>query len=151
MNDILFGNNNKAAIKKLANRSFRSNKMRNVIAVIAIALTTFLFTSVLTIGLGAKGTMEYSQKKLLGTQADTVIQFMTEEQFEQLKNDSMFESVGCWRPVQRMTNTNRLPVEIDYADSTMQELRFIIPHTGSAPKAANEVLVTTNVLKDLEI
>ena len=55
MNDILFGNNNKAVIKKLANRSFRSNKMRNVIAVIAIALTTFLFTSVLTIGLGAKG------------------------------------------------------------------------------------------------
>ena len=94
MNDILFGNNNKAVIKKLANRSFRSNKMRNVIAVIAIALTTFLFTSVLTIGLGAKGTMEYSQKKLLGTQADTVIQFMTEEQFEQLKSDSMFESVG---------------------------------------------------------
>ena len=42
MNDILFGNNNKAVIKKLANRSFRSNKMRNVIAVIAIALTTFL-------------------------------------------------------------------------------------------------------------
>ena len=32
MNDILFGNNNKAVIKKLANRSFRSNKMRNVIA-----------------------------------------------------------------------------------------------------------------------
>ena len=54
MNDILFGNNNKAVIKKLANRSFRSNKMRNVIAVIAIALTTFLFTAVLTIGMGAK-------------------------------------------------------------------------------------------------
>ena len=53
MNDILFGNNNKAVIKKLANRSFRSNKMRNVIAVIAIALTTFLFTAVLTIGMGA--------------------------------------------------------------------------------------------------
>ena len=43
MNDILFGNNNKAVIKKLANRSFRSNKMRNVIAAIAIALTTFLW------------------------------------------------------------------------------------------------------------
>ena len=55
MNDILFGNNNKAVIKKLANRSFRSNKMRNVIAVIAIALTTFLFTAVLTIGMGSQG------------------------------------------------------------------------------------------------
>ena len=58
MNDILFGNNNKAVIKKLANRSFRSNKMRNVIAVIAIALTTFLFTAVLTLGMGLSGTVE---------------------------------------------------------------------------------------------
>lgn len=49
MNDILFGNNNKAVIKKLANRSFHSNKMRNVIAAIAIALTTFLFTAVLVV------------------------------------------------------------------------------------------------------
>ena len=63
MNDILFGNNNKAIIKNLANRSFRSNRMRNVIAVIAIALTTFLFTSVLTIGMGTKGTLEYSMAK----------------------------------------------------------------------------------------
>ena len=54
MNDILFGNNNKAVIKKLANRSFHSNKMRNVIVAIAmLALTTFLFTAVLTIGMGA--------------------------------------------------------------------------------------------------
>ena len=66
MNDILFGNNNKAVIKKLANRSFRSNKMRNVIAVIAIALTTFLFTAVLTIGMGASGTLEYSMAKADG-------------------------------------------------------------------------------------
>ena len=66
MNDILFGNNNKAVIKKLANRSFRSNKMRNVIAVIAIALTTFLFTAVLTIGMGAKGTLEYNMAKMIG-------------------------------------------------------------------------------------
>ena len=58
MNDILFGNNNKAVIKKLANRSFHSNKMRNVIAAIAIALTTFLFTAVLTIGMWFQTGME---------------------------------------------------------------------------------------------
>ena len=74
MNDILFGNNNKAIIKKLANRSFRSNRMRNVIAVIAIALTTFLFTSVLTIGMGTKGTLEYSMAKMMGSSADVLVQ-----------------------------------------------------------------------------
>ena len=68
MNDILFGNNNKAVIKKLANRSFRSNKMRNVIAAIAIALTTFLFTAVLTIGMGASGTVSYTHLTLPTTE-----------------------------------------------------------------------------------
>lgn len=151
MNDILFGNNNKAVIKKLANRSFRSNKMRNVIAVIAIALTTFLFTAVLTIGMGAKGTLEYNMAKMIGTGADALVQGLSEEQFQQLKENSMFEKVGCWVPIEIMTNTNRIFAEIDYADQPQLELRMQTPRTGSAPQKANEVLVSANILNDLNI
>ena len=151
MNDILFGNNNKAVIKKLANRSFRSNKMRNVIAVIAIALTTFLFTAVLTIGMGANGTLEYSMAKLMGSSADALVQGLSEEQFQQLKRNAMFEKVGCWIPVEIMTNTNRRVAEVDYADQTQLEIRMLTPRTGSAPQKANEVLVSANILKDLNI
>ena len=151
MNDILFGNNNKAVIKKLANRSFRSNKMRNVIAAIAIALTTFLFTAVLTIGMGAKGTLEYNMAKMIGTGADALVQGLSEEQFQQLKENSMFEKVGCWVPIEIMTNTNRMVAEIDYADQPQLELRMQTPRTGSAPQKANEVLVSANILRDLNI
>ena len=151
MNDILFGNNNKAVIKKLANRSFHSNKMRNVIAAIAIALTTFLFTAVLTIGMGASGTLEYSMAKLMGSSADALVQGLSEEQFQQLKENSMFEKVGCWVPIEIMTNTNRMVAEIDYADQPQLELRMQTPRTGSAPQKANEVLVSANILKDLNI
>lgn len=151
MNDILFGNNNKAVIKKLANRSFRCNKMRNVIAVIAIALTTFLFTAVLTIGMGAKGTLEYSTAKLMGSSADALVQGLSEEQFQQLKQNAMFEKVGCWIPVDIMTNTNRRVAEVDYADQNQLEIRMLTPRTGSAPQKANEVLVSSNILKDLNI
>jgi len=151
MNDILFGNNNKAVIKKLANRSFRSNKMRNVIAVIAIALTTFLFTAVLTIGMGANGTLEYSMAKLMGSSADALVQGLSEEQFQQLKRNAMFEKVGCWVPVDIMTNTNRRVAEVDYADQAQLEIRMLTPRTGSAPQKANEVLVSANILKDLNI
>ena len=151
MNDILFGNNNKAVIKKLANRSFRSNKMRNVIAVIAIALTTFLFTAVLTIGMGAKGTLEYSMAKLMGSSADALVQGLSEKQFQQLKENAMFEKVGCWIPVEIMTNTNRRVAEVDYADQNQLEIRMLTPRTGSAPQKANEVLVSANILKDLNI
>ena len=151
MNDILFGNNNKAVIKKLANCSFRSNKMRNVIAAIAIALTTFLFTAVLTIGMGASGTLEYSMAKMMGSSADALVQGLSEDQFQQLKENAMFEKVGCWIPVEIMTNTNRRVAEVDYADQTQLEIRMLTPRTGSAPQKANEVLVSANILKDLNI
>ncbi len=125
--------------------------MRNVIAVIAIALTTFLFTAVLTIGMGAKGTLEYNMAKMIGTGADALVQGLSEEQFQQLKENSMFEKVGCWVPIEIMTNTNRIFAEIDYADQSQLELRMQTPRTGSAPQKANEVLVSANILKDLNI
>ena len=45
MNDILFGNNNRPAIKRLAKKIYTSNKKRNRITVFAIVLTTVLITS----------------------------------------------------------------------------------------------------------
>lgn len=51
MNDILFGNNNGAVIKKLSGRYFKASKSRNIIAIIAIVLTTILFTTIFTLGL----------------------------------------------------------------------------------------------------
>ena len=36
MNDILFGNNNMAVIKRLSKRYFKKNKVRNIAAILAI-------------------------------------------------------------------------------------------------------------------
>ena len=151
MSDVLFGNNNKAVIKKVANRSFHSNKKRNILAVIAIALTTFLLTAVLTIGFGAKNTMQYSEARLLGSQADALVQGMTEEQAEQLKENTMFEKAGMQIGIAFLENTKQLNVELDYADETLMEVCFMTPSIGTIPKAENEVLVSANVLEDLGI
>lgn len=151
MSDVLFGNNNKAVIKKVANRSFHSNKKRNILAVIAIALTTFLLTAVLTIGFGAKNTMQYSEARLLGTQAHALVQGMTKEQAEQLRENGMFEKVGTQIALAFLENTKQLNVEMDYMDETLIEVRFMTPSIGTIPKAENEVLVSSNVLEDLEI
>ena len=151
MSDVLFGNNNKAVIKKVANSSFHSNKKRNILAVIAIALTTFLLTAVLTIGFGAKNTMQYSEARLLGSQADALVQGMTEEQAEQLKENTMFEKAGIQIGIAFLENTKQLNVELDYADETLMEVCFMTPSIGTIPKAENEVLVSANVLEDLGI
>lgn len=48
----MFQNNNGAVVNRLAKQSLKADKHRNTIAVIAIALTTILFTSVVSIGTG---------------------------------------------------------------------------------------------------
>ena len=50
MDDILFGNNNQATINRLAKRSYRANKQRNVFVTIALFLTAFMITSVFSLG-----------------------------------------------------------------------------------------------------
>ena len=46
-----FENNNKEIIKKITNRSLKSNKTRNIFVVIAIVLTTFMLACVFTLGI----------------------------------------------------------------------------------------------------
>ena len=46
-----FENNNKEVIKKITNRSLKSNKTRNTFAILAIILTTFMISSVFSIGI----------------------------------------------------------------------------------------------------
>lgn len=43
-------NNNQIAVKRLSTRSLKQNKIRNLFAVLAIVLTTFMFTTVFSIG-----------------------------------------------------------------------------------------------------
>ena len=46
-------NNNGASIRKLSGRSLKNNRIRNIFAVLAIALTGILFTAVFSLTSGA--------------------------------------------------------------------------------------------------
>lgn len=43
---------NKKVIQNLAKKSFGANRTRNRIAILAVALTTLLFTTIFTLGIG---------------------------------------------------------------------------------------------------
>ena len=52
--------NNRKALHRLADKSFRANRGRNLIAILAIMLTTVLFTSVFSIGGNLITSFQYS-------------------------------------------------------------------------------------------
>ena len=89
MNDILFGNNNTKTIKRLSKQYFKKNKVRNLAAILAIVLTAFLFTSITSLAFNMVSSMQLSMQMQKGSKGDGTFGYMTEEQFEQLKNLSL--------------------------------------------------------------
>lgn len=75
----------KNMLNTLARRSFSAGRIRNLIAVLAIALTAVLFTSVTTIGLGTYESLTLSMQLLKGSKSDGDFRNMTAEQFKALR------------------------------------------------------------------
>lgn len=82
MNDILFGNNNQGAIKRLAKRNYRANKQRNFFVTVALFLTAFMITSVFSFGCSYFETFQMQQIRAMGTTADVAITNLTKSQYK---------------------------------------------------------------------
>ena len=58
-------NNNQAAVSRIYHRMLKQNKVRNVIVILAIVLTTFMFTAVFTLGFSIAKNLNQMQLRLL--------------------------------------------------------------------------------------
>lgn len=138
-------------LKTLTRRSFAASKVRNLIAVLAIALTAILFTSVTTIGVGTIESISLTMQMLKLSRADAEVHNMTEEQFHALQSADFVKEAGLRMPVGFLTNTNRHNIEFDVMDETEAKLVFASPSHGRFPQAANEVVTSDRALRDLGV
>ena len=89
-----FENNNKEIIKRITNRSLRTNKVRNIFAILAIILTTFMMSSVFSIGISFVKNYGIMKTRLAGTTANISLQNPTEEQISKIKTLDIFKNTG---------------------------------------------------------
>ena len=136
-------------LKTLSRRSFAANRLQNLIAVLAIALTAVLFTSVTTIGMGVMESMTLTMQLQKGSRSDGDFRNMTAEQFEMLKKADFVETAGLRMPVNFLSNTSRHNVEFDVLDEIQAELTFCSPTHGRAPENDNEIVASDLALRDL--
>lgn len=108
--------NEKKIIKEMVQGNLKVHRKRNMLLVLAITLTTILFTSVLEIGFGGMQSIQETQIRLSGLKADAELRFLDKEQFQQVQNSDLFESVGGRVPIALMEGKTKLPIEIDYLD-----------------------------------
>ena len=78
--------NEKKIMKEMVQGNLKVHRKRNLLLVLAITLTTILFTSVLEIGFGGMQSIQETQLKLSGMKADAELRFLDKEQFQKVQN-----------------------------------------------------------------
>ena len=154
MNDILFGNNNRPIIKKLSRRYFKASKSRNIIAIVAIILTTVLFTTIFTLGSGLIDTVQDQNIRKMGGDGQAVLNYISDEVFDDVKGNELIDRIAYTKAVSYHLNNPGLAKwrsDMWYMDDTALEFARYEPTTGHRPEAENEIIADTKTLEALGV
>ena len=141
---------NKKCIRRLSDRSLKAAKTRNIVAVLAIALTTVLFTSLFTIGASINYSFQQQNFRQAGGDMHATFKNLSEEQLLELQGDPLAKETGA-RLFIGMTGDeppfNKSHVEISYMDENEAKHYFIEPVEGNLPReGTDEAATDTRVL-----
>lgn len=145
---------NKSCIRELAQKSFLACKTRNIIAIVAIALTTILFTSIFTIAMSINTSFQESNFRQVGGYAHGGFKYLTEEQFAQLKDDPLIADYAVRRLAGFATGDAfcKNQVEISFSDPNCAKWMYLDPVEGRLPQeGTNEAATDLEVLKLLGV
>ena len=131
----------------LTRRSFAASRIRNGIAVLAIALTAVLFTAITTIVLGTMESFTLTMQMQKMSRSDGELRFMTAEQFEALRQTDFIETAGLRMPVAYLSNAVRHNIEFNVEDEIQAGLTFCTPTHGRPPAAPNEAAASDLALR----
>ena len=155
MNDILFGNNNKAIIKKITSRELSADKKRNFFIVSAILLTAFMLTSVFSIGMSYYDTIAMREKRMQGSLSQMAFAHPRDDQLGKIYALDYIDVVGIGAFVAATNDIPGVPeCPISYVDQTQWEEMFCPTYTnvvGYYPEKENELMLSRYILDALKI
>ena len=140
---------NRACIRRLSFRAFRANGTRNLIAILAILLTTVLFTSLFTIAMSINNSFEQSNFRQIGGFSHGGFKYLTEEQYNELKEDPLIKEYGLRRFLGMPFDApfNKSHVEIGYSDANQAHWMYCNPVEGQLPaEGTDEAATDTRIL-----
>ena len=145
--------NNKRVIRRIADQTRKAGKMRNLIAILAIALTSLLFTSVFTVGGSMIEKTQEETMRQVGTSAHGAYKYLTQEEYDIVKRDSKLRGVSYRIIVGDLVNdaVNKLPTEVNYYEDQDARWGFCYPQEGHMPVKEDEFVTSDLVLKALGV
>jgi len=146
-------NNNNGVIRLLNRRMIKSNRLRNVVTIIAIILTTFMFTTIFSIGFSLANNVNDMLLLGQGSRASVFLTNPTDEQINAVKRCSTVRAAGLRIKVIKMTDAKeKSSYNLMWFDNTEYEQNFkpaVRGITGIYPEKENEIMLSVSYLLSL--
>ena len=144
---------NRKCIRKLSFRTLWASRKRNLIAILAIVLTTLLFTSLFTIALSINRTYEMYTFRQIGGYPHGSYKQVTDKEIAAISSHRKIQAVG------ERTNIGyigtgvfaKVPAEVSFMDKNCTQWSFASPIEGHIPRSGKEITMDTNALALLGI
>lgn len=144
---------NGSCIRRLSFKTLMAARKRNIIAVLAIALTALLFTSLFTIVMSINETNQNYQFRSVGGYAHGAFKDVDEDQIAVLSAHPDVKAVGV-RTVLGLAMQGAFEkdyAEVSYMDDNNAKWSFSQPTVGRTPKSGNEITMDTKALELLGV
>ena len=140
-------------VRVLKQRLFQKNKGRNLVAVLAILMTTMMFATLFTLAQSMSENLVEMTFRQTGYDAQVSFKSITSEQAEMLANHPDVKEVGESTVLGLAENKalSGKQVEIRWADESYASHSFCMPTTGHLPEKENEAALDTLTLKRLGV
>lgn len=144
---------NRKVIRTLSYRTMREKKWKNLIAVLAIALTSLLFTALFTVGSSMVESIQEGTFRQIGTCAHGGYKYLTWEEYERVKaaggyKDIAFDVVAGFGANPEL---NKIQTEVRYAQDKAAKWSYAYPEQGRMPEDMNECAAGSKVLEALGV
>lgn len=154
----MHANRNKKAVRRVSRGMLRANRARNIFAVIAIILTTFMLTSVFSFGISYKKNYDIFLIRSAGTRTSISLPNPTDEQYEKMKSLDCLEAVGrqyfIGTSMQRTDVGTETAISLVCYDKAEWENNFmpaISDVNGAYPQNTDEIIMSEGALSLLGI
>ena len=151
-------NRNKEVIKRVEKGMMKANRTRNIFAIVAVALTTFMITTVFSLGINYKENMDLTQVRMSGTNANVSLAMPTNKQEKEIRDLDYVKTVGTQYRIGSVAGKNEadrdLAIAMQYYDNTEWEKHYkeaISNIKGEYPKKENEIMLSEDALSQLGI
>lgn len=136
-------NNNQGIIRKLSTRSLKQNRMRNLFAIAAIALTTLLFTGLFTVGQGMIQLQEEQTMRQVGTKAHSGLKGVTMEECEKIVDNPLVVDWDYHRVLGYLSNAELSKRQTQLECTNLKNMKngFKELSEGRLPESEDEIVM----------